>query len=151
MWCCLTCESSFSSRFSLCCDVVKKNLLRGAQQNGVLLPYVIRITKPTAGSEPVVAENEEDALAEIVTLAGPVTLVVLTLVGRLKAAQGRIGVWEVLREVARGRSAAVAEREWRATTVEVLDRLPAGGGLDMVDDRGHRRTYRVLTCNDMAP
>jgi hypothetical protein len=93
----------------------------------------------------------EDTLTEIVALAGPVTLMVLALVSRLGTGHGRIGVWEVLREVARGRSAAAAEREWRATTVEVLDRLPAGGGLDMVDDRGHRRTYRVLTRNDESP
>jgi hypothetical protein len=90
-------------------------------------------------------------VAGIAALVGPVVLAVFALAGRLRARHGRIGPWEVLREVARGRSAAAAEREWRTTAVEVLERLPAGGGLDMVDDRGHRRTYRVLTRNDVSP
>ncbi|MFG2209513.1 hypothetical protein [Streptomyces sp. NPDC048638] len=93
-------------------------------------------------------------MADIVAVAGPVTIMVLTtltsLMG-LRRGRGRIGPWEVLREMARGRSAAAAERECRATAVEVLDRLPAGGRLDMVDDRGHRRTYHVSTRSEESP
>ncbi|WP_327737568.1 hypothetical protein OG749_31435 [Streptomyces nojiriensis] len=87
-------------------------------------------------------------MADIVAVAGPVTIMVLTMLIRLRKGHGRIGPWEVLRVLACGRSAAAAEREYRATAVEVLDRLPAGGRLDMVDDRGHRRTYHVSTWSE---
>ncbi|MFE0173341.1 hypothetical protein ACFWZ2_13565 [Streptomyces sp. NPDC059002] len=87
-------------------------------------------------------------MADVVAVAGPITVVVLTMLIRLWRGHGRIGPWEVLRELARGRSAAAAERECRATAVEVLDRLPAGGRLDMVDGRGHRRTYHVSTWSE---
>ena len=52
-------------------------------------------------------------------------------------------MWEILLELAKGRTAAVAERERRATTVEVLDRLLHGGRVDEIDDGGHQRTYQV--------
>ncbi|MFD4476701.1 hypothetical protein ACFWPU_11395 [Streptomyces sp. NPDC058471] len=90
-------------------------------------------------------------MADIVAVVGPITIVVLTMLIRLRRGHGRIGPWEVLRELARGRSATAAERECRATAVEVLDRLPGGGRLDMVDDRGHRRTYHVSPRSEENP
>ncbi|MEU6676654.1 hypothetical protein [Streptomyces sp. NPDC046925] len=90
-------------------------------------------------------------MSDTVAVAGPIAIMGLSVLIRLGRGRGRIGPWEVLRELARGRSAAAAERECRATAVEVLDRLAAGGSLDMVDDRGHRRTFRVSPRSEVSP
>lgn len=55
------------------------------------------------------------------------------------------GLGEVLQELARGRTAAAVERERRATTVEVLDRLSAGGRIEVTDERGRRAVYKVAS------
>ncbi|MFJ2007984.1 hypothetical protein [Streptomyces chartreusis] len=58
--------------------------------------------------------------------------------------RGRPGLGEILLELAKGRAAAASERERRATTVEILDRLPHGGRVDEVDENGRQRTYAVV-------
>ncbi|WP_324790410.1 hypothetical protein [Streptomyces sp. H51] len=67
----------------------------------------------------------------------------LGLTMRLMSRRGHTGLGEILLELARARSAAASERERRATTVEILDRLPHGGRVDEVDDSGRQRTYEV--------
>jgi len=68
----------------------------------------------------------------------------LTLIGLLvRSRPGRIGLWEVLGELARGRTVAAAERERRATMVEVLNRLPPGGRIVELDERGCRRSVEL--------
>ncbi|MFF4427438.1 hypothetical protein ACFY04_43200 [Streptomyces sp. NPDC001549] len=78
---------------------------------------------------------------EIAAIVGSGVLAVLGLL--LRSRPGRTGLWEVLGELARGRTAAATERERRATVLEVLDRLPTGGRLVEVDERGCRRTVEV--------
>lgn len=73
--------------------------------------------------------------------SGLVLLVGLTM--RLASQRGRPGLWEVLLELAKGRTTAASERERRATAVEVLERLPDGGRMYEVDERGRQRTYEV--------
>ncbi|WP_206503212.1 hypothetical protein [Streptomyces chrestomyceticus] len=59
----------------------------------------------------------------------------------LRSRRGRSNLWDVLHELARGRASAAAERERRETLVEMLDRLPAGGGrVEDYDARGGGRT-----------
>ena len=68
----------------------------------------------------------------------------LTIIGLLlRSRAGSAGLWEVLGELARGRTAAMAERERRATMVEVLDRLTEGGRLVEIDERGKRHSLEV--------
>lgn len=56
-----------------------------------------------------------------------------------------------MQELAWARSAATSERERRATTVEILDRLPRSGRVDEVDDRGRQRTYEVTPARARPP
>ena len=80
---------------------------------------------------------------EVATMIGSGVLLALGLTTRLMSRRGRPGLWEILLELAKGRAAAASERERRATTVEILDRLPHGGRIDEVDESGRQRTYEV--------
>ncbi|MFJ9634861.1 hypothetical protein ACIRU8_44945 [Streptomyces sp. NPDC101175] len=80
---------------------------------------------------------------EVATIAGSGAVFVLGLAVRLMSRRGSTGLGEILLELARGRAAAASERERRATTVEILDRLPHGGRVDEVDENGRQRTYEV--------
>jgi hypothetical protein len=81
--------------------------------------------------------------AEVATMVGSGAVFALGLAMRLMSRRGRTGLGEILLELARGRAAAASERERRATTVEILDRLPHGGRVDEVDESGRQRTYEV--------
>ncbi|MFD4610024.1 hypothetical protein ACFWOT_18375 [Streptomyces sp. NPDC058440] len=80
---------------------------------------------------------------EVATVIGSGGVIALGLIIRLMSRRGRPGLGEVLLELAKGRAAAVSERERRATTMEILDRLPHGGRVDEVDESGRQRTYEV--------
>jgi len=81
--------------------------------------------------------------AEVVTVIGSGAVLVLGLTTRLMSGRGRPGLWEILLELAKGRTAAASERERRATMVEILDRLPQGGRVDEVDESGRQRSYEI--------
>jgi hypothetical protein len=84
---------------------------------------------------------------EVATLIGSGAVIALGLTTRLMSRRGRPGMWEILLELAKGRAAAASERERRATTVEILDRLPHGGRVDEVDESGRQRTYEVAPAS----
>lgn len=73
----------------------------------------------------------------------PGGIAVLGLLLRWGRRRDRLGPWDVLQELARGRCAVTAERERRATVVQMLDRMDAGGRVDEVDEHGRRRTFQV--------
>jgi hypothetical protein len=81
---------------------------------------------------------------EAATMIGSGLVFALGLAIRLMTSQrGRPGLWDILLELAKGRAAAVSEREHRATTVEILQRLPQGGRIDEMDENGRQRVYEV--------
>lgn len=80
---------------------------------------------------------------EAATMVGTGAVLALGLAARLMSWRRRPGLGEILLELARGRTAAVSERERRTTTMEILERLPNGGRVDEIDDDGHQRTYKV--------
>jgi hypothetical protein len=59
----------------------------------------------------------------------------------------RTGPWDVLLELARGRTAVRAEQERRETIADVVERLPQGGRVVEVDRQGQRRSYEVSPRN----
>ncbi|MFJ4713485.1 hypothetical protein [Streptomyces sp. NPDC088785] len=77
------------------------------------------------------------------TMVGSGLVLLVGLAMRLPSRRGHPGLWDVLLELAKGRATAASERERRATAVEVLERLPDGGRMHEVDERGRRRTYEV--------
>jgi hypothetical protein len=88
---------------------------------------------------------------EVATMIGSGAVLALGLTMRLMSRRGRPGLWEVLLELAKGRTAAVSEKERRTTTVEILDRLPRGGRVDEVDESGRQRTYEVVPAFRQPP
>ena len=81
--------------------------------------------------------------AEVATMVGSSAVFALGLAMRLMVRRRGTGVGEILLELARGRAAAMSERERRLTTVEILNRLPHGGRVDEVDENGRQRSYQV--------
>lgn len=84
---------------------------------------------------------------EVATMIGSGGMLALGLTIRLLSRRGRPGLGEILLELAKGRAAAASERERRATTVEILDRLPHGGRVDELDGSGRQRTYEVVPAS----
>lgn len=76
-------------------------------------------------------------------VVGPSAALALGLAARLIIRCKSAGLSEVLLEFVRGRMAAAAERERRATMVEVLERLHNGGRLEETDASGRQRAIVV--------
>lgn len=81
-----------------------------------------------------------------VDLSAAVLPALITGAGLLLRCRGGRGLWDILHESVRGRSAARVERERRATLQMVLERLPHGE-VRVEDSDGHGGRHRTVISN----
>lgn len=78
--------------------------------------------------------------------AAPVLAAVAAAVGWMARRGGRAGLWQLLGDMARGRSRMRAERERRDALVELVERLPPGSRLVVRESPGGQSSMDVRTA-----
>jgi hypothetical protein len=78
--------------------------------------------------------------------AAPVLAAVAAAVGWMARRGGRAGLWQLLGDMARGRSRMRAERERRYVLVELVERLPPGSRLVVRESPGGQSSVDVRTA-----